>query len=361
MPKLIEISIFTSAYIKVNALQMKKKIYVFISLLFSFSIVGQTTTDEKIRELAFDTAINKWFSAWKLVSKDIYKMDKVKPVDFVFFDDTYVYSTSNITIETGIAIKSRNLINLKLNWKKKLHYGLLTLPDKSEVPISLMSFAAEIPANSNKSFFVMPLPSFWIKSGVTSKELGAENLITGVFIHEFSHSQQMQNFGNKISGFEKANDFGLEFNDDIVQNLFDKDSIYLKSYKNEIDLLYGSIQNNILDKKYLKEGLTIMKQRQEKYFIGEYTNLNQIDNFFLTMEGLGQYSMYLWLTNPKGGNIKKEIAIKGVRRGGKWWSQDEGFALFLILDKLNNPKNWAKNMFGDKTENIVELIDKFIK
>jgi hypothetical protein len=340
---------------------MKKKFFIFITLLFSLSAVGQIKTDEKQRELAFYNAINKWFSAWKLVSKDLYKIDNVKPVDFVFFDDKYVYSTSNVTIEKGIEVKGCNLMNLKLNWKKKLHNDLLTLPDKSVVPINLMSFAAEIPNDSNKSFFVMPLPSFWLNSGVTSKELGTENLITGVFIHEFSHSQQMQNFGKKITEFEKSNDFGIEFNDDIVQNIFEKDSAYLKGYKDEIDLLFGSIRNATIDKNSAKEGLTLLKQRQEKYFQGNYKNLKQIDDFFLTMEGLGQYSMYLWLINPNGGNIKKEIAIQGVKRGGKWWSQDEGFALFLILDKLNNPKNWAKNMFGSKTESIVEMINKLIK
>jgi hypothetical protein len=108
----------------------------------------------------------------------------------------------------------------------------------------------------------------------------------------------------------------------------------------------------------MNEGLSLMKQRQKEYFKGEYENLNEIDNFFLTMEGLGQYSMFLWLKHPKGGNIKREIAIEGVRRGGKWWSQDEGFALFLILDKLTLPKNWAKDMFGDKTESVTVLIDR---
>ena len=101
-----------------------------------------------------------------------------------------------------------------------------------------------------------------------------------------------------------------------------------------------------------------MKQRQSEYFKGQYFSLKEIDNFFLTMEGLGQYSMYLWLTHPKGGNINKKAAIEGVRRGGKWWSQDEGLALFLILGNLSSPQTWAKEMFGNKTENVVLLISK---
>lgn len=329
----------------------------YILFLTTLSVSGQSKTDDQQRDSAFYNATNKWFSAWKLVSKEFYKIEKVRPVEFVFFDDKYVYSTSTITIKKGRSVKGNNLMNLKFQWKKELHNDSLTLPDKSVVPINLMSFAAEIPAEQ-KSFFVMPLPSFWNQAGVSSKELGLENLITGVFVHEFSHSQQMQNFGRKMTAFEKQNNYEIEFSDDIVQNIFAKDTSYLKHYKREIELFYGSIKNNVLDKDLVKKGLLLLKQRQTEYFEGKYENLVEIDDFFLTMEGLGQYSMFLWLKHPKGGNIKKEIAIEGVRRGGKWWSQDEGFALFLILDKLTEPKDWVKDMFGDKTESVIDLINR---
>jgi hypothetical protein len=336
-----------------------RSIFLILTLFItSLTVCGQSNNNDKKRDTAFCNATLKWFSAWELVSTEIYKINKVKPVEFVFFDDKYVYSTSAITIKKGSYIKGNNLINLKLRWKKKLHNDTLTLPDKSVVPISLMSFAAEIPANNNTSFFVMPLPVFWEKSNVSSKELGLENLITGVFIHEFSHSQQMQNFGKKMTAYEQQNNFGADFSDDIVQNIYGKDTTYLKLYNKEIELFYTSAKNDALEKELMNEGLSILKQRQKTYFKGKYENLKPIDNFFLTMEGLGQYSMFLWLTHPKGGNIKREIAIEGVRRGGKWWSQDEGFALFLILDKLTQSKNWAKSMFGNKTAIVTDLIYK---
>lgn len=313
---------------------MRKLLFITISLIGSVTVLGQIKTDEQQRDVNFYNAASKWFSAWKLLSKEIYKIGKVKPVDFVFFDDKYVYSTSDVTIKNGNAVKGCDLINLKLKWRKELHDDTLTLPDRSVVPISLISFAAPIPGDSITSFFVMPLPGFWEQAGVTSKELGLENLITGVFIHEFSHSQQMQNFGRQITDYEQHNAFGAEFSDDVVQNVFDKDSGFVKLYNTEVELFYSATKNNRLDRKILKEGLKIMRQRQNEYFTGKFKSLNQIDNFFLTMEGLGQYSMYLWLINPKGANIQKELAIQGVRRGKKWWSQDEGLALFLILDQL---------------------------
>lgn len=337
-----------------------KLFYILLFFIPGLSVLGQKETDDQKRDLAFFTATKKWFSAWKLVSTDIYKINKVSPVEFVFFDDKYVYSTSNVTISNGIIVKGNNLMNLKFKWKKALHNESILLPDSSVTSVKLMSFAAEIPNEINKSFFVMPLPELWKKFGVTSKELGLENLTTGVFIHEFSHSQQMQNFGKKITGYEQQNNFGVEFSDDIVQNIFEKDTAYLNFFKVEVGHFYNAVKKNKFDKFYVNEGLTVMKERQKKYFNGKHNNLVEIDNFFLTMEGLGQYSMFLWLQHPNGGNIKRESAIGGVRRGRKWWSQDEGFALFLILHNLTEPEKWAKDMFGVKTESIIFLIDKFL-
>lgn len=337
---------------------MTRLFYIIALVIMSLSVFGQSTIDDQKSNLAFYNATKKWFSAWKLVSRDIYKIDKVRPVEFIFFDDKYVYSTSNVTIKNGFTIKGNRLLNLNFKWKKVLHNDSIVLPDKSVVPVNLMSFAAEIPNESNKSFFVMPLPSFWEKSGVISKELGLENLITGIFIHEFSHSQQMQNFGKQITKYEKKNNFSVQFNDDIVQSIFSKNKVYSKYYKKEVEFFFEATKGKIFNKKSVINGLKLMEQRQKKYFKEEYINLIQIDNFFLTMEGLGQYSMFLWLTHTKGGNIKREIAIDGVRRGGKWWSQDEGFALFLILDKLTESKNWARDMFGENTESIIILINK---
>ncbi|MGU3373885.1 hypothetical protein [Chryseobacterium sp. M5A1_1a] len=328
-----------------------KKIFLFLFLIvFQLKAFGQQNEDRE-----FDNVISRWFSAWSLVYKDIYKIDTLQPVEFVFFDDTYVYSTSSVTIPKGESIKGHNLLNLKLSWKKMLHHNILTLPDKTSVPIGVMSFASEIPT-SKKSFFVMPLPSFWKKSGIESKELGLDNLTTGVFIHEFSHSQQMQSFGKNITQYEKQNSFGVPFNDDMVQAIFSDNKAYVDLYHSEVASLYNSVKNKELDTEQLSKGLSLISERQANYFKDQYKGLKEIDDLFLTMEGMGQYSMYIWLIHPKGGRIDKSIAQDGVRRNKKWWSQDEGLALFLVLERLKAPESWAKNMFGSKAITVIELI-----
>ncbi|AZA79924.1 hypothetical protein EG347_21770 [Chryseobacterium sp. G0186] len=335
---------------------MKKTVLFLMLFTISLKAFGQQNDNRE-----FEKVTNQWFSAWSLVYKDIYKIDKLQPVQFVFFDDTYVYSTSSVTIPKGKSIKGYHLLNLKLNWKKALHHDSLTLPDKTSVPVRIMSFASEIPTGRHESFFVMPLPSFWKKAGIKSEELGLDNLITGVFIHEFSHSQQMQNFGKNITQYEKQNNFGVPFNDDMIQAIFSENKDYLELYHSEINSLYSSIKDKKLDSEQLIKGLSLINKRQTNYFKDKYQGLKEIDDIFLTMEGLGQYSMYLWIIHPKGGKIDKNIALDGVRRNKKWWSQDEGLALFLILERLKAPELWAKDMFGPKISTVIELIKTNMK
>lgn len=306
----------------------------------------------------------KWFSAWEFVSRDIYKINNLKTVEFVFFDEKYVYSTSVVSLPKGELIDGPGLFGKKMIWRRDIHNGKITLPNGQIVPVGLMSFAAPLDEKDESAFFVMPLPEFWEKAGVKSEEFGLEKLLTGVFLHEFSHTQQVSNFGRKISEYEKQYNFDVEFSDDIVQDYFGKDALYESVFREEeVEIFYkaAAIKDRRKSVGLIKQAIESLESRQRKYFSGDKEHFREIDDFFLTMEGFGQMTMYLWLIDPKGGNISPELAVKGVRRGKKSWSQDEGFALFLVLNKFSKPKKWSKKMSGDETESIVKLLKEELK
>lgn len=338
------------------------KIFVcfFVILISAVGVFGQTLSDKSSDDRHFYNDVNRWFSGWDLVSRKIFKIKNSTPVEFVFFDDKYVYSTSKITIPNGEKINDMKFAGKNLSWKKALHNNSITLPDKQTVPIGLMSFAGEIP-NESKAFFVMPLLSFWEKNKVKSDELGLQNLVTGVFIHEFSHSQQMENFGKKVSRYEKTNSFETELSDNIVQEVFGKNKSYVELFKKESDTFFEAFkteQKTVKTSLTLK-GLNLLKTRRQQFFKGNYQIFSELDDLFLTMEGIGQFAMYAWLIDPKGGNISAEKAIEGVRRGGKVWSQDEGFILFLLLESYEKPEKWAKDFFGTKTVSVIDLLGQY--
>lgn len=347
---------------------MKKIFLVFFIIVFLFiNAFGQNPSVQQPADFPDDTAFYKdaerWFKAWQLVSRDVFKINSLKPVEFVFFDEKYVYSTSKITIPVGEIVTGPKLLGKKFVWKRALHNDSITLPDKRIVPIGLMSFASPVGDDKDSAFFIMPLSTFWKKSGVDSPELGFHNLITGVFLHEFSHSQQVDNFGKKVTEYEKANSFGTKFSDDMIQELFSKDSAYSESFKQETDTFFEAVKAKEPSVKALliNKGLNLMKARHLQYFKGNYENLPEIDEIFLTMEGLGQFAMYAWLIHTKGGNIASEKAFIGVRRGGTWWSQDEGFALFLLFADYEKPKKWSQHFFGTQTSSVVKLLQDNLK
>ena len=154
--------------------------------------------------------------------------------------------------------------------------------------------------------------------------------------------------------------YKVDFSDDIVQDYFEKDSGYKAKFRNEVAVFYddAAVKDNSKRTDLMNKGIKMLKLRQDEYFTDSLILFKEIDDFFLTMEGLGQYTMYAWLVHPRGGNIAAETALKGVRRGGRSWSQEEGLSLFLLLDKLYKPKQWSMQMFGDETINVIELINR---
>lgn len=312
-----------------------------------------------VRDTVFGEPVQAWFKAWELLSRDIYGIQQARPVDFVFFDDQFVYSTSRISIPAGTPVKGPRLMNLVLNWKKAAYKDSIRLPDGSFVEAGILSFAGT--TGTMKPFFVMPLPSFWAQAGVQSQELGLGKLVTGVFLHEFSHTQQVKGLGRLVTDMEKKYWPGASINDDIIQHHFGEDSLYTQDYQRETGLFYTAAGASQPQPGLLQEAVSLYDKRQATYFTGLTEGLTAADDLFLTMEGLGQFSMYAWLVHPKGGALPEDQALAGVRRGKKWWSQEEGLALFLALSRFRSPASWGPRFFSPQPVTVIRLLRQLIR
>jgi hypothetical protein len=81
----------------------------------------------------------------------------------------------------------------------------------------------------------------------------------------------------------------------------------------------------------------------------------EAEDTFLTLEGSAQWVAYAWLANhPLGAEIAPADALKGFRRGGRKWSQDEGLALFLVIDRL--VPDWQARVFADQPSTALQLL-----
>jgi hypothetical protein len=270
---------------------------------------------------------------WRVVERDALKLAPVPYPKIVAFD-AHCVATGTETRNGAFA------------WQGTTHGGAVRLPDGKTAPVGPASFAAPDSANgADAAYFVMSLPSVWQAKGVKSA-LGLPNLMDGVLLHEMAHTRQFKAVSPQMAALTAKYGLPDDISDDSLQEAFSKNPEYVRAYEAERDLLFAAADapTDAQARALAGQALALMKQRQDRWFNGPDEKWRGIDDVFLTMEGLGQWVAYWWFTSPQGMKLDPAVARKEVRRGGKYWTQDEGLALFLVIDRL--VPGWQLRTFG---------------
>jgi hypothetical protein len=230
------------------------------------------------------------------------------------------------------------------------------MPDGTAAPVQLMTFAAPL---EGRAFFVMATPAFWEQAGVDSEHVGRDRMLTAVFLHEFAHTRQIQ--GQRVlDPIEQGWKFPQELTDNVVQQRFGDDPDYRAAYERERDLLYraASAESLTETRAVAAEALRELETRRRKWFVGENEVFRTLDDVFLSFEGAGQWTGFAWLADGRGGGVTREAAINGMRGSRRWWTQDEGLALFLVLERLL--PTWPSLVFAVQSLGARDLLAKAI-
>jgi hypothetical protein len=284
--------------------------------------------------------IQKWFDAWELSANDINRC---------------VYTTSAVSGAGAPAKSGPSLMGTKLKWRAKPHGGKITLPNGTTQNAGLMSFASG--DKKTGPFFVMSAPEIWFQTLHTPLD-EARNL-TPVFLHEFAHVRQVKGF--KIMGpLEEGWKFKDSFDDDMVQSHFKSNEDYGRAFNAENDLLYraAAAESNDEARALAIDALKMMKARQARWFTGDEAVFAPLDSMWLSLEGSGQWIGYAWLKNPRGGGLQAQEAVDKMSGHTRWWSQEEGLGLFLVIDRLL--PNWPSLVFHDPSIGAIELLERAV-
>jgi hypothetical protein len=297
--------------------------------------------------------IEKWLGAWELASRQILRVPDAPPPEIVLYDGACVYTTSALTAGGRPPMSGPALLGTPLPWRALPHGGSLTLPDSSEVPIQLMSMTRA--ARETGPFFVMAAPSFWAQMGH-----GQEPGLTGVFLHEFAHTRQIRGMSERIGPIDSTWPYPEELDDDAVQTHFSADSEYVAAYQAERDLLYRAAAAEALSevRALATEALAMMRSRHARWFTGEKAVFAEVDDIFLSLEGSAQWAGYAWISHPQGGGLDRDAAVKMMLGRRRWWTQDEGLGLILVVDRLL--PEWPSLVFGESSMGAVDLLDRAV-
>jgi hypothetical protein len=246
-------------------------------------------------------------------------------------------------------------------WSASLHHGKITLPDGGSLPPQVISFAGSSAGSpGEKAFFVMSTPSVWRANGVNGKGATLEKLMTAVMLHEATHVAQMPSYGKEIDELTARYHLPEDFNDDSIQKAFKGNDEIAASVDREAKLLFDASQAKTRRgaAALVRQARELMKGRYARWFTGKDAYMAEVEPVFLTLEGSGQWLAYTWEVDPRGGGVKPGDVLPGLLND-HWWTQREGFAAFMALQRLTGAA-WKRQAFHLGQKDVLQMLDEAV-
>ena len=123
----------------------------------------------------------------------------------------------------------------------------------------------------------------------------------------------------------------------MIQERFGERQGFRERFDAERELLFraAAAPSDSASRSLARQASGLIDARRKEFFAGADALYADAEDLFLTMEGLAQWFGYRWLIDPRGGAMSAADALPFMRRGGRRWSQDEGLALLLVLERLS--------------------------
>ena len=302
--------------------------------------------------------VQRALDGWDLVRRDFLKVDARQLPWIVLYDASCIWhfaATDPKLVVDAKPIKTRfTFAGDQLDVLAMPHRGTVLLPNRVEIPIEIKASTA-LYRSGRATFFVMSMPSVWRRKPYLDEYL------QGVFSHELVHTLQLVNINRRLRQLIGTVDVPGRLNDDVIQARFQKEQGFARAMDRERELFYKA--TGASDKSHrndlVRKALAIVRERHAKYFAGSNAVYHEIESLFLTMEGVGQWTAYR-LTKARGQLGSSDAdAMNLVREDRRYWSQDEGLALFLLIEAM--VPNWQARMFDGLPPSPYTLLEDALK
>lgn len=225
-------------------------------------------------------------------------------------------------------------------WHVVQHSGEIILPNGGKIPPAPNAFNAA--TDEGRNFLVMSLPSIW-KPIAPKSEIPLDWFLEGVMLHELTHAFQSTVTPDvSFPSLLKRLSLPANVSDDSVQEAFRENPAYVRDYHSERDLLFraASAPTEAGARAFACKALLNLRARRARYFTGSNSHWALVDEMSLTTEGLGEWVSYKWLTQGRG--LAPSLVLSKLR--GSYWSQEQGLAIFLAVDRL--VPDWQRLLFS---------------
>ncbi|HEX8393079.1 MAG TPA: hypothetical protein VF665_12115 [Longimicrobium sp.] len=282
-----------------------------------------------------------------------------RPLPWIVLFDTACAWHLNPAADAGLAATSETFRfdGNDVPVRSLVHQGKVWIPNGDTVPAQGLAFAAPR-GDRGETFFVMALVPVWKRDPRNASDPDPEQLFHAVFVHEMTHTLQVAAVGRVLDRLSARDTLPADMTDDLIQNRFGERDGFRAAYEAERDLLFAAATatDNATARTLARRALDAARARRARFFTGPDSVYGAVEDIFLAMEGPAQWAAYRVMQRRADLSVGDQDVLARLRRGGRWWSQDEGLALFLVIDKLL--PGWQSRVLSREPASVWALLDE---
>ncbi len=240
------------------------------------------------------------------------------------------------------------------------HTGQISLPN-GRLVTARATASTSVYGSGAATFSVVSMLSIWERDPRRAKQPRLGEFFQGLLIHELTHSTQLVGVTRRVAALRRANAMPGIVDDDVVQRRFGLMPAFRLAIEAERNIFYRAVLSEDRAKRrdWAEQGLSMAHKRRSKFYTNQSTAFRELEDVFFAMEGSAQWATYRWARLQAAPDVGDEAVIRFVRDNRNYWSQDEGLALYLLIDAL--VPGWQRRTFGDTIVSPFVLLEEAIR
>jgi hypothetical protein len=212
------------------------------------------------------------------------------------------------------------------------------LPNGAAVPVEGLAFTSVYEGRAGAgAFFVTALPEVWAHDPrYAADTTNGDEFVRGVLSHELVHTLQMVGIRDRMERLvEQYPNLPAVLDDDLIQRRFQPIPGVDSAMRVEIDLLYQAAAEPAAGRARAlgRDALDQIGSRRARFYADSAAAYTGLEELYLNMEGVASWGA-VQLGRRRAPRESAATVVDRIRDNRKWWSQEEGLALYLLVDRF---------------------------
>jgi hypothetical protein len=153
--------------------------------------------------------------------------------------------------------------------------------------------------------------------------------------------------------------------DNVIQNRFRSDRSFAQSIQTESDLFYHAVTapSRSMRMQYVRTALALMRERWDRYYVGDLSHWSELEQVFLDIEGIAQWVAFHVRWGAAMGAARSpgslfDRLLTRFRDNREFWSEDQGILMIMALDAL--VPDWQRQILAANAPTAYELLERAV-